>query len=66
MSIPIEVDRYLKKQNPHPWEIELKSEQLFNHIIVIPALDELENIPRLLDSLSLNCFSITIIFLYFV
>jgi hypothetical protein len=54
MSIPIEVNRYLKKHNLNPWEIELKSEQLFNHIIVIPALDELENIPILLDSLSLN------------
>lgn len=54
MSIPIEVDRYLKKQNLNPWKIELKSEQLFNHILVIPALDELNNIPRLINSLSLN------------
>ena len=54
MSLPTEISKYLKKQNINQWKIELRKDQLFNNIIVIPALDELENIPKLLHSLSLN------------
>lgn len=54
MSLPNKINNYLKKQNLNPWKIELIKDRLFNNIIVIPAVNELKNIPKLLDSLSLN------------
>lgn len=54
MSLPTEISKYFKKQTLNPWKIELVKDQLFNNIIIIPALSELENIPKLLHSLSLN------------
>jgi len=52
--IPDNVKKYLSKQNNSTWKIETGSEKLFNNIIVIPALNEFENINNLLESILKN------------
>lgn len=54
MNIPKEITRYLSRQKIDTWNIELKNKKLYSNVIIIPALDEYENIPKLLDSLSQN------------
>lgn len=54
MNIPKEITRYLLRQKIDTWNIELKNKKLYNNVIIVPALDEYENIPKLLDSLSQN------------
>jgi len=52
--IPQEVKRYLDKFSLDVWEIESENLENVNAVIVIPAIDELENLKRLLVSLSKN------------
>jgi len=54
MQLPIQVQKYLNKQNSSRWNIEIKEQSLFSNIIVVPALAEYENTKVLLESLSLN------------
>ncbi|MCX6175219.1 MAG: glycosyltransferase [Ignavibacteriales bacterium] len=48
---PITVSKYLDKYGLKNWSLELPAEKKFNNIIVIPAIQESENIKRLLASL---------------
>jgi hypothetical protein len=54
MNIPAEVSKYLSKQNLSNWKLELNQKVVFDNIIVIPALNEFENLPQLVTSLELN------------
>ncbi len=54
MDIYLGVKKYLAKQNIEKYSSALKLKKLYNNIIVIPAYDELENIPKLFKSLSQN------------
>ena len=54
MKTPELISKYLKKQDLSNWRIELNNPIKYNNIIVIPALDELQNIDNLLNSLSKN------------
>ena len=54
MKTPQIISEYLKKQKLSNWKIELNNSISYNNIIVIPALDELQNIKNLLKSLSKN------------
>ncbi len=46
--------KYLKKQDLSNWSMELNNQRRYNNIIIVPALDELQNIINLLNSLSKN------------
>lgn len=48
---PITVLSYLNKYGLIDWSLELSSDKKFNNIIVVPAIQESENIKRLLVSL---------------
>lgn len=48
---PITVLSYLRKYGLKDWSLELSTREKFNNIIVIPAIQENENIKRLLASL---------------
>ena len=54
MQLPEKISNYLSRYNLQNWIIETNHNNLYNNIIVIPALDELSNINKLLDSISLN------------
>jgi hypothetical protein len=54
MQIPKSIQKYLAKQSIHNCDIEVKGSGLYNNILVIPALDELNNVQVLIKSLSLN------------
>jgi hypothetical protein len=54
MKTPELISKYLKKQDLSCWKIELNNSIKYNNIIVVPALDELQNIITLLNSLSKN------------
>ncbi len=51
---PTTVLRYLNKYGLKDWSLELSSDKKFNNIIVIPAIQECENIKLLLVSLLNN------------
>ena len=53
-ELPIYVTNYLRKFGFAKWRLELSSYSLFQNIIVVPAIQESENIPKLLASL-LQC-----------
>ncbi|MDP2037453.1 MAG: hypothetical protein Q8L04_08725 [Ignavibacteria bacterium] len=53
-ELPIYVTNYLRKFGFAKWRLELSSYRLFQNIIVVPAIQESENIPKLLASL-LQC-----------
>ncbi|HSL88102.1 MAG TPA: hypothetical protein VK870_02245 [Ignavibacteriaceae bacterium] len=53
-SFPTILEKYIKKNHYSNWLIEPTPNKLYNCIIVIPALAELENIKKLLLSLSEN------------
>ncbi len=53
-ELPIYVTNYLRKFGLTKWRLEISSYKLFQNIIVIPAIQESENLPRLLASL-LKC-----------
>jgi len=53
-QLPITVLNYLNKYELNNWSLELSSDKKFNNIIVIPAIQENENIKKLLASLSEN------------
>ncbi|MCB0730765.1 MAG: hypothetical protein KDC88_07005 [Ignavibacteriae bacterium] len=54
MQLPKEVKKYLSKQNFGNWYLEIGKTKYFHNIVVIPALNEFENIPQLLNSISKN------------
>ena len=54
MIIPIHIQKYLQKQEFKNWQIEKVGQQLYNTIIVIPALEEFDGIKKLLPSLAKN------------
>ena len=51
---PITVLNYLDKYGLNNWSLELSSDKKFNNIVVIPAIQESENIKLLLTSLLEN------------
>jgi hypothetical protein len=51
---PAEVKNYLSKYSAGLWKLELSGKKSYNNIIVIPAIQEYENILRLLKSLVQN------------
>ena len=51
---PAEVKNYLSKYSAGLWKLELSEKKSYNNIIVIPAIQEYENILRLLKSLVQN------------
>jgi len=53
-KLPVVVSEYLKKYKLHTWELELSSNNKFNNIVVVPAIQEYENICSLLSSLCQN------------
>ncbi|KAF0149731.1 MAG: hypothetical protein FD143_2712 [Ignavibacteria bacterium] len=53
-ELPAEVKNYLRKFGFTKWSIETSTNKLFNTIVVIPAIEESKNIPKLLASLSEN------------
>ena len=52
--IPIEVKKYLGKYSLSSWKIEASSLENLTSVVVVPAICELENIKKLLVSLSNN------------
>jgi hypothetical protein len=54
LFLPQYVANYLKKYSYDNWKLEYNNKDKFNNIIVIPAVDEYENIRKLLLSLSEN------------
>ncbi|HZW38287.1 MAG TPA: glycosyltransferase [Ignavibacteriaceae bacterium] len=50
-NLPIEVAAYLKKYEFKPYQVITNKNKLYKNIIVIPVLNELENIKKLLPSL---------------
>lgn len=53
-ELPTYVTNYLRKFGLTKWRLELSSTRLFQNIIVVPAIQESENLPKLLASL-LKC-----------
>jgi len=54
-ELPVEVKKYLlKKSFIEKWMPYLKNNKLFNFVVVVPAIAELENLKKLLTSLSKN------------
>lgn len=51
MQYPEQVGKYLKKYGLEKWSLEISKPDLFQNIIVIPAISEFENIKILLSSL---------------
>jgi hypothetical protein len=63
-NLPISVKKYLAKYGSNKWKLELHGQNNFNNILVVPALQEFENIRHLLESLIGNdksCFIDTLI-----
>jgi len=54
MKTPITVSNYIDKYGLNNWSLELSSNKKFNNIVVIPAIQESENIKLLLTSLLEN------------
>lgn len=54
MQIPKNISRYISKNTSNNWVVETLQNKLYNNVIVVPALDELTNIDKILNSLSLN------------
>ncbi len=50
-ALPIPVANYLKKYGMPGWTLETAAHKRFNNIVVIPAIQEYENLKRLFDSL---------------
>ena len=50
-QLPIFVQRYLAKFGFKKWCLELSADELYNNIVVIPAIQEYENLRRLLGNL---------------
>jgi len=53
-SIPESVKKYIRKYADNHWDVKLSPDKLFNTVIVIPAIEEFNNIKILLESLSVN------------
>lgn len=53
-ELPTPVTSYLRKFGFTKWKLESVSNKLFNIVVVIPAIQESENFPRLLASLEAN------------
>ena len=54
MNYPRQADKYLSKNGLNSWKLETAEQKYFSNIIVIPAVDEYENIEPLLESIILN------------
>jgi hypothetical protein len=54
MNLPDSIQNYLSKKSIGEWKIEYIPTNLYNNIIVIPALDEYSFINDLIDSLQQN------------
>lgn len=54
MNLPTIVEKYLKKFSVSKWSIETYSNNYFENIVVIPAIDEFDNLQKLFVSLSKN------------
>lgn len=52
--LPSEVKKYLERFSLNKWTLFTEPTKLFKNIIVVPCLDEYENVPQLLNSLSKN------------
>ncbi|RPI75415.1 MAG: hypothetical protein EHM47_02720 [Ignavibacteriales bacterium] len=55
--LPSPVINYLSKYGNNKWKPELQNSQKFDSVIIIPAINESENILHLLKSLSENIYS---------
>ena len=53
-DLPLTVKNYLNKNALTGWRLELRGDRKFNNIIVVPAIEEYDNIPHLLGSLAAN------------
>ena len=53
-SLPLIVEKYLKKYSIQGWQLKANSDKYFDNIIIIPAISEFENIKTLLSSLLQN------------
>lgn len=53
-ELPVYVTNYLRKFSLAKWRLELSPYRFFQNIIVVPAIQESENLPKLLESL-LRC-----------
>ncbi|MCX6169732.1 MAG: hypothetical protein NTX65_10340 [Ignavibacteriales bacterium] len=53
-ELPPEVKKYINKYSAGTWKLELSGEKSYNNIIVVPAIQECENIHRLLKSFVQN------------
>jgi len=54
MNIPKTIQKYLARQNLDRWEIEISSNRFFNNIVIVPALDEFNNIKTLIKCFEQN------------
>ena len=54
MKIPDFIENYIRSKSAGEWALEGKKMESISSAIVIPAIAEYENIPRLINSLSLN------------
>lgn len=54
MSLPNNVQKYLKKYSPNKWSLVQKNQALYDNIVVIPSLAEFDNNQRLLNSITKN------------
>jgi hypothetical protein len=50
-TFPPQVKKYLERNKNNTWKVEINGKHLFNAVVVIPAIMEYENIPRLFNSL---------------
>ena len=53
-AIPQNVTSYLKKYGSSFWTLETSHQSFFNNIVVIPAIDEYDNLQKLIRSLLAN------------
>jgi hypothetical protein len=54
MKLPKRIQNYLSKMSVGKWNVEPSPSRFYDHIIVIPAINEYLNIKKLLESLSQN------------
>ena len=50
--IPVKIKKYLQKYGINKWSLTTSNDAKYNAVIVVPALDEYENLKKLLTSLS--------------
>lgn len=53
-TLPVSVNMYFNKFAYNNWQIENDTEQLFDNVVVIPSLAELELLPNCINSFGIN------------